>query len=407
MLLRSLLTVLACACTTGPLDAEPAEIITYDSLPGRILASNPDLAAARLRVNEALGRLKQSGRLDNPNLETSLEHNRRFNEGRIELGVSQRFPLTQRLALEKKVNFAAVEAAEAEIREVARGITADARAAFVRVLSLKQQRELLLEQKRVSESLAESISEAAGRGEASALDAGQARLSAARLSTGAQRIDAEEITAAGTLRPLLGLPVSARLHLAGGLPDPAPPAARKSIDRPDLDLARIQARAAADELHLQQALRREDVEGGFFVAAERSEDAPDGRETEGIVGLRFRIPLPFWNRNEGAIDEAAARRERKELETLALAETIGHQAATARAEMARWKAMLGELDEKLLPLAREQTEALETAYHAGQSDLQSVLRSREQSLELAAARLDALREFHLARVRYDAATGHP
>jgi hypothetical protein len=36
-----------------------------------------------------------------------------------------------------------------------------------------------------------------------------------------------------------------------------------------------------------------------------------------------------------------------------------------------------------------------------------VFRSREKRLDLANSRLDALRQFHLARVRHDAALGNP
>jgi cobalt-zinc-cadmium efflux system outer membrane protein len=389
------------------LPANETEILSYASLPGRIRASNPDLAAARLRIREALGRKKQAGRPANPELETEFEHDSRFREGRIEIGISQRFPVTNRLQLEKQVSLAAVEAAEAEVREVERKLVAEAREAFVRVLAIRSRRELLREQEALSGKLADFISAAAEKGEGSPLDAGQARLEAARMATEARKLDAEEAAATGELKPLLGLPTSAGLHLSGALGDPALPAGGKAIKRPDLDAARLDAQAASGEIAVEQSKRREDVEAGVFAAAERTEDAPEGLDTEAIVGLRFKLPLPFWNKNEGAIDEAIARSERKEKEADALAQNIRHEATTARAEMEQWAAMIGELDSKLLPLAKTQSEQTETAWRNGQGELQTVLKAREQSLELRAARLDALREFHLARVRYEAATGNP
>ena len=234
----------------------------------------------------------------------------------------------------------------------------------------------------------------------------------ATLSLGTPRLNhsgtlLEGIQLWGELKPLLGMPTSAGVHLSGGLADPALPKGGKTIRRPDLDAARLEAKAANGDIAVEQSKRREDVEAGVFAAAERSEDAPEGLDTEAIVGLRFKIPLPFWNKNEGAIDEAVARSERKDKEADALAQNIRHEAATARAEMEQWAAMIGELDGKLLPLAKQQSEQTEAAWRNGQGELQVVLRSREQSLELSAARLDALREFHLARVRYEAATGNP
>ena len=61
--------------------------------------------------------------------------------------------------------------------------------------------------------------------------------------------------------------------------------------------------------------------------------------------------------------------------------------------------------DKLLPLVIEQTSKLEKAYESGQTDLLTVLRARDQRLQLEAAALDAVRDFHLARIRYEAATG--
>ena len=62
---------------------------------------------------------------------------------------------------------------------------------------------------------------------------------------------------------------------------------------------------------------------------------------------------------------------------------------------------------KLIPLANEQSELAEGAYRNGQGDLQSVLRAREQQLELSASRVEALRNFHHARIRFEAAIAAP
>jgi cobalt-zinc-cadmium efflux system outer membrane protein len=64
-----------------------------------------------------------------------------------------------------------------------------------------------------------------------------------------------------------------------------------------------------------------------------------------------------------------------------------------------------ETRNNLLPLVIEQTAKLEKAYESGQADLLTVLRAREQRLQLETAALDAERDFHLARIRYEAAIG--
>lgn len=392
----------------SPLIAEPSVVVTMGSVGDRIRSQNPDLAAARLRIQEALGRMNQAGRLSNPDLDASFESNSRFREGKFELGISQRFPVTGRLQLEKEISLTELNASEAEVREVERQLIGQAREAVVKVLATRQRRELLREQIGISKEFADFLSEVAAKGEGSALDAGQAKLEATSLSMEIRQLDASETASIGELKPLLGMMPGESLHLSGALPSPSlPSAAADPAKRPDFQAAKLNAQAAAQGVALEQARRYDDIEGGFFAAAERTEDAPKGYDNEAILGLRFKIALPFWNKNEGAIQEAVARQSRKEKETSALGRGIRLEAEAARSEMTEWARMIGEIDGTLLPLAYEQSKLAEDAYRNGQGEIQSVLRSREKRLQLSAAKLDALREFHLARVRHETALGNP
>jgi cobalt-zinc-cadmium efflux system outer membrane protein len=396
------------AAIASPLRSEPAVVISLATIGDRIRAQNPDLAAARLRIQEALGRMNQSGRLANPEFETGIEHNPRFREGKIEIGISQRFPITNRLRLEKDVSLTELKSAEAEVREAGRLLIGQAREAVVKILATRQRRELLREQTAVSNDFARLLSETAAKGEGSALDAGQAKLEATSLSTEIRQLDAGEAALVGQLKPLLGMRPGEALSVGGKLPEPAlPDKAADPSNRPDFQVAKLDALAAAQGVSLEQARRYEDMEGGVFTGVERTEDAPDGYENEAIVGLRLKIPLPLWNKNEGAIQEARAKQERKEKEAVALGRGIRLEAEAARAEMAEWAKLIAEINNTLLPLADEQTKLAETAYREAQGEIQSVLRSREKRLQLAAARLDALREFHLARVRHETAVAKP
>jgi cobalt-zinc-cadmium efflux system outer membrane protein len=381
-------------------------VVTLDSIAGRIRAQNPDLAAARFRIKEALGRMNQSGRLSNPEIESAIEHNSRFREGKFEIGLSQRFPVTDRLRLEKDVTLSELKASEAEVREVERQLVGQARVLVVKLLSTRQRRVLLREQTAVSKEFSDFLSNIVTKGEGSALDASQAKLETTSLSMEIRQLDASETALVGELKPLLGMRPGESLNISGALPGPflraIPVDASK---RPDFQAAKLNAQAAAQGVALEQARRYDDVEGGLFAAAERTEDAPDGYDNEAIIGLRFKMALPFWNKNEGNIQEAEARKDRKEMEVVALGRGIHLEAEAARAEMAEWKRLIDEIDENLLPLAAEQTQLAEDSYRNGQGEIQSVLRSREKRLQLSAAKLDALREFHLARVRLETSLG--
>lgn len=390
------------------LRAEPAIVVSLATVGDCIRAQNPILAAARLQIQEALGRMNQSGLLANPDLQTAIDQNSRSREGRVEVGISQRFPFTDRLRLEKQVSLTRLKSSEAEVREVERQLIGQAREALVKVLASRQRRDLLRQQSAVLKEFADFLSQAAAKGEGSALDAGQAKLAATGLATEIRQLDATEMALYGELKPLLGMRSGEALSVSGTLPDANLPST--SVDptkRPDLQAAELEAFAAAQGVSLEQLKRYDDVEAGLFVAAERIEDAPNGFENEATLGVRFRIALPFWNKNEGAIQEAQAKKIRKEREAIALGRGIRLAAEAARNEMLEWVKMIGEIDQTLLPLADEQTKLTEEAYRSGQGEIQSVLRSREKRLELAAARLDALRGFHLARVRHETALAKP
>lgn len=391
------------------LEAAPTGlIVTLHNIPDRVRRDNPDLSAARLRIREALGRMKQAGRRSNPEVEGGLEGNHHFDEGRIEIGISQRFPVTNRLRLEKDISVLELKAAEAEIREVERRLISEARGALVEVLAFRQQRQLREQQAEVSRKLAEFTAQAADKGELSPIDAGQSRLEAARYASEIRQLKASEVAAVGKLKPLLGMTTGEILNVTGTLPPAVLPGG--GVDparRPDFQAATLDAQAAAQAVALEKSRRYDDFEAGIVAGLERSEDAPDGFENEGIIGLRVKVALPFWDRNEGNIEAAEARAERKQKEAVALAHTIRHEADTARREMVEWRRMLAEIANTLLPLAATQAAEAEGAYRDGFTDLQTVLRAREQQLQLASSRIEALRNFHLARLRFETAVANP
>ena len=387
--------------------AEPGTVVTLSSVGDRVRSQNPDLAAARLSIKEAIGRMNQSGRLENPMLETGLEHNTRFSEGLFELGVSQKFPVTNRLKLEKNLGATSVQAAQTEVREITNQLVGEARAALVRVLAVRERKELLNEQAGLANELADFIAEVAKKGEASSLEAGQAKLEASRFLTQSRQLAATEQQAIGELKPLLGMSPGETLHVSGSLPSLRVPEGADDVERPALEMARLAVIAAEQETAIERTKAYGDIEAGLYAGAERRIDAPDGAEVDGIVGVRFKIPLPFWDKNEGNIEAAEAKAERRRQEVIALNQGIRLEAEAARAEMLEWAKLAKEIELTLSPQAAEQTDLAEQAWRNGQGDLLTVLRSREQRLELAAARLDALQNFQLARVRYQTALGNP
>lgn len=372
-----------------------APIVTLLSTAQLVRQQNPDLIAARWRLREARGRITQSGRLTNPEIETTFERDPHQQQG-YEIGITQRFPLTQRLHLEKAIARADWSACEADIRELERHLIAQAHEQVVKILALRERRSLLQERIRHAAEFAEFLGQSVAVGEASPLDAGQARLEARSLESDMRQLDASEASATGLLKPLLGMTPAQRLLVSGSLAEPQTTTLRSSVtNRPDYQAARHETDSAAQELELERAKKYEDIEAGIFAGQDRNDDT--------VVALRFKIPLPIWNDNRGAIDSARAKMERKTREAAALERSIELEVESARAEMLSWAELVTEIRDHMLPLAEEQATLAETTFRKGQGEILSVFRCREKFGQLANSRLDALEQYHLAQVRLHSA----
>ncbi|MBL9152751.1 MAG: TolC family protein [Verrucomicrobiales bacterium] len=379
--------------------------IDLDGIAPRVRSSHPHLKAARLAIDEARGRLLGSGRRANPTLSVEFQGESGLSPGASGIGIDQAFPLTNRLALEKHLSAQAVEAAELEVRDAERRLIAEAQALAVRLLAVKALRSLRQNQAGLAKELADFARDRSAKGELSPLEAAQALVDAQRAAVAGKTLEAEAVATTGQLKQALGVPADEELTLSGTLPERLLPAETDWKARPDLQAARLRTDAARTETDLARARKWDDLSAGLFAAREHEDRPGGGTDRSGYVGLRFSLPLPFWNRNEGEIAEKTARAERTQLETEALAADIAVEADAAREEMAAHADLAAEIESTLLPAVRQQLERLEAAYQRGETDLLSLLRAREQRLELESAALDATRDFHLARIRYEAAIG--
>ncbi len=388
--------------------ARAAEIrFSRESAPAYAVKYNPSLAAARLRIDEARARLKQAGRFANPEIEVELSRNVHAPEGAVGVALSQQFPLTARLRLEKAVSRAQLAAAEAEVRDAERKLRAETGTAMVKLLALGGQRALREKQLANSRELAEFMRQRMAVGEASGVDAASVELETQILRFDLLQLAAERTTLLGELRALAGVRTGEAIAIDGELPAPAslPGRASDPARRPDFNAAQHTAEAAKQGATLARAQRWEDIRIGISVSRERSEDAPDGFQSDTFAGLRFSLPLPIWDAKVGRIEEADAAAKRAALETDALAFQIRAESATARDVMAALTRVVTELDSALLPKAAQIEKQFRESYAIGLTPLTEVLRARDRRLALERQRLDALRDYHLARVRHLSALG--
>ncbi len=393
-------------CLAIPLRAED---ITAEAAVTYALRHNPELAAARQGIEQARGRLAQSGRRAAPELEAEFRPNLAdSSEFGVGLGIMQKFPLTSRLSLEKKLSHSEVTVAELEVRDAERRLGVSVRSLAVKLLALNDERELKRGRLLLGREWLVVARKNAAAGEGSSLEADQLELEAGQVEVELLQLDAEEVALVGALRPLLGWPVGAALELAGGLEPPSPVDSTGLPDvtiRPDYLAGQARLESARRELDLQKASQWDDISAGLAYERDHAYDAGAGMQRDQFLGIKLTVPLPVRSAARGRVQEAVATIRRRELEAAALAASIQADAATARAEMTAATTQYSRISSTLLPQARQLEEKFFAAYQSGQTPLTNILRSREQRLSLEAAQLAAQRNYHLARIQFDAAMG--
>lgn len=397
---RCFLFLILCACGLR------AETLTIEGAVTRALRSNPDLAAARWRIEEARARLWNSGRPANPELDAEVKPNVKGREFTFSVGFMQKFPRTNRLHLERAISQAELAVAEAEVKNAARLLASEVRTAAVKLLAVQSRKALKEQERKTSAELAADAEHAATAGEGSLLDAAHFELEVQQFSLDMLNADAEAAGLTGVLRPLLGLSGKESLTVSGELSRPASPGKGASPEnRGDYQAALAKESAARTGIDAARAGKWDDVSYGLRYEREQSEDAGAGLRRDDFIGLKFSLPLPFWNKNEGKVREAeaAAARAAKEREALAL--KIHSESDAALAEMAAAAKIIEQTSGPLLAKAKDLEDRHTAANKLGQAPLADVLRSREMRFKLEEARVTALRDYHLARVRLLAAQG--
>lgn len=380
--------------------------VSFDGIAARVDARNPALRAARWLVDEARGGHLGAGRLMNPELEVEFKSMTRGEPGGVEMMLMQKFPLTGRLRFEKQVTAAMIREAEAEVRDRRRMLVAEAEGIALRILATRRQIEIARGQAELAEEWAK-VAAARVASEESALESGQMRLDATMQRSEIRELDAGVASMTEELKGMLGIAGAEGLRLSGTLPESLPrPAAAVVAGRPDVVAARWRATAAAQGEKLARSKRYDDLGVGLTSSYDRIDGGTGKQMKDAMIGVRLSVPIPWWNRNEGEVATSKAARARAEAEVAATLSKAEAEARAAAAEMAQLRPLVDDLREQVLPLAKRQVEQTRAAWGSGKARYDDLLRARDQWLRVETAVVNALRDYHLALVRWRAATSN-
>jgi cobalt-zinc-cadmium efflux system outer membrane protein len=394
----------------GLLYAQPlfaAEIaLTAEGATQLALTQNLELRAARELVAEATARGENAGRLPNPELATEFAGGRNF-DGRVEIGVTQRFPLTARLRLARSLSALEVELARLEVAAHESRLAEDVQRAFFELAAAREGLVLSAQQVRLAERVAETQATQAREGAGSPLDANQSRLAVREQQLQLATACIEESEAVARLATLVGTSAGTAFNLHASLDLPADIPGEQTVGRrADIRLAQLAVEAGDAGIALARTARWEDIGVGVFVEGDRERDELGRRERDAFLGVRVSMPLPLWQKGDAPVAEKRASRDRfaRQLEALTLAaDNEAHAAFRAMASRHETARTIGA---DLVPAARQHLAETEAAFARGEIDSQPLFLARERLASFERNALEARKIFHLARIHWLAATGN-
>ena len=360
------------------------------------------VAAARREVDASDGAWRQAGAYRNPQLNATVEDTRsatRTTTATID------FPLELGGKRAARVGAAgrARELARAELRQVEATLRADVVKAFFAVLLAQERVALADDSADLSTRAADAIGKRVVAGKISPVDETRARVDQANARLEAAEAAAELLNARQALASLWGdrQPLFAQVQ---GEVEAMP--ARGSTD----DLIR--------ELETSPGLRTSLVEierRKALVEVERSKGVPDltvsvgatrdkdiGR-TQAIVGVS--IPLPFFDRNEGATHEAARRAEKASDDHQANRIRLTNELQHAANQLAVSSATAQTLKSTVLPATQQAYDAATRGFEAGKFGFLDVIDAQRSLLQARTRYLAALSTSNQAAAAIDRLLG--
>ena len=360
------------------------------------LKNNLELRAVKIGIDEAKGRLHQSGRLENPSL--SLEYGttkiiRDGDEFEFSVGISQKFPLTDRLSKETDVSQIDVRLAEMEYAQAMRSLALKVELAYInaqeKLAVLKTKKDAL----KVFDDIIETIRQASERGEASPISVNLARSESARYKNEIIQDEIDAESAIIELETLLGFSHSQKLSIAETLAPAENPNVKFSSalleNRPDYQMFKLAEESTKAQIALIKAKKFEDPEIGIFYSRSRREDEPRGLINEDALGIALSIPLPF-NSFDGSIQEKLASRRRAETLSTSKEIDIRNEIRIWQMRFNKYSEALKQFDDETIALVKKSETDLLKAQKLGQTEIIEVLNIRKNLFELQIRRTNII-----------------
>jgi cobalt-zinc-cadmium efflux system outer membrane protein len=365
------------------LGAEPPSPLswTIETLAEGVCRHNKELAAARWVIESAKARSRQAGKLTNPRITTSSSLNTINPENMQGFSLQQSFPITARLRLEKNVASLNIEQAEKEVQWMAHQKVMEAMESATRWLALHERKEILKEQITLASLAVIQIKE---------------------LELKRPGLESSIHSLENQMRSLLGQQAEEPFRLEAIWKPMAIPSASplNTANHPAFGVLHTEADIHRTMVALEQSRKWQDWTLGLSHQRSVNEDEPFGLERNRWLGFQLSIPLPWWQKNQGAVAASQANLKKTEASAEALKLQMENDADSTMARLIQGRAQYLMLRDELIPNREKHHQSLEQAVRAGERPMESLITSLEGLLTLKLSLLEVIETFHLNHYRY-------
>lgn len=413
----------ACLFVVSGQSTAAAQTITVGELAAQALQRNRDLLAARERIAEAQGLLRQAGLRLAPSIEVEGGTGRPLGtRGEEEYSAAFFYPFETGGKRQKRVAAAriSVSLAEAEVAERMRQLTFEVKRRAAEVISALRKKEAtkrLLDVGRGSYTVTKARVD---EGDAAPLEQQLLATDLARVEVQLTTFEGRATAAALELQQVLGTvmeysDVKDDSSPIGDLPLQEL-VTRAQTSRPDLKAARLLEEHAAAEVELARAQGQPDITAAARYIRRNSffDDqfalSPAGvpiqlRDRDNVVAVGVAIPLFTQRRNQGNVAAAVARQNAARLRREYLENTIPLE---VEATYNRWKAArqtLSMFERGVVEQSEKNLDIVRQAYTLGQLRVLDVLTEQRRLIETRLAYVDAQAELMQSTAELERAVG--
>jgi cobalt-zinc-cadmium efflux system outer membrane protein len=379
-------------------------VLTLDDALERARREAPALLVARLRPEEARGRLAGASALlrDNPVIEATggRRDGDRGASAEVDAGISQAFELGGRRRSRIAGAEAQVERETANVEDTTRQLLAEVAGGFLRALAAGERLRVLRANEQVAADLLRAAERRHHAGDVADLEVNVTRVAAWRARADLRAAEAGRQRALGELRAILGMDAGEPLEVRGDLRvrpmRPLDELLVSAAARADLRALAGEARAADAEARLGDGFTWPDLGIRFGYLRDEGDDVP-------LAGLS--VSLPVFARGQELRVAGAARARRLRLELEARRRAIEVEVRAAFAAYERLAEATEALERHALPLLDDNDALARRSYEAGELGLADYLVLRRETLGARVEYLERALAAALAAIEVEARAG--